>query len=242
MVPLCAGLAASCRIELIFALSDWREVDPFGTSRAMQLFVGLSSHRGNIKRFGFDILELSVSPSLPKRKTMVDMRATRPDIRFSLRLSPDVVAKGPEHPDIERAVVAAEALQADVIVIPSGPRFTPTAHHRALLKSTCDALRGETRKVAWEPRGVWAPEEAEEWAQEVEALLVRDLTREQSPGTETVYTRLLPFGFGARVSQNSIETLAGQLESAETAYVVVQGEGAKMTRTQLREWFELEDE
>lgn len=208
----------------------------------MQLFVGLNSHRGSIKRYGFDLLEFPVSVSLPKRKTLRELRATKPELKFSLRLHPDVALVGATHADVERTVEAAAVLEAAVIVIPTGPRFTPTERNRGILKTMVEAFSAEGRHVAWEPRGVWSASEAQKWADEAGALLVRDLTREVAPNSSVVYTRLLPFGAGARVSQSALETLAGQLESAETAYVVIQGEGAKSTRSQLRDWFELEDE
>lgn len=208
----------------------------------MQLFVGLNSHRGSIKRYAFDLLELPVSASLPKRRTLREMRESKPELKFSLRLHPDVAMKGEAHEDMTRAVDAAEVLQAVAIVIPTGPRFTPTERNRVQLKKMVEALSAEGRQVAWEPRGVWSPNEAVKWAEDVGALLVRDLTREAPPPSAVIYTRLLPFGMGARVSQSAVEMLANRLESAETAYVVVQGEGAKGTRAQLRDWFELEDE
>jgi hypothetical protein len=207
----------------------------------MKLYVGQSSDRGSIKRYGLDLLEMSVSDSMPKPKTLREMRGLKPNLKFALRLHPDVAQIGAAHPDMARATAAAEALEAEVIVVTSGPRFTPTERNQKTLSEMSTALRSEGRHVAWEPRGVWAAKEAEQIAQAHQMLLVRDLSREAAPAGATVYTRLLPFGLGARVSQNSLERLAGQLESSEVAYVVVQAQGAKMTRATLREWFELEE-
>lgn len=208
----------------------------------MQLFVGVQSDRGSIKKFAFDLLEMPVTDSLPKSRTLREMRQARPSLKFSLRLHPDVAQEGATHADIERAVQAAESLEADVIVVPTGPRFTPTQRYQTMLGEIADKLRADGRHIAWEPRGVWGAPEAERIAAERGVLLVRDLTREAAPAGSVVYTRLLPFGFGARVSQNALEQLAGQLEAVETAFVVVQSEGAKRTRASLREWFELEGE
>lgn len=208
---------------------------------AMQLYVGVNSDRGSIKKFAFDLLEMPVTDSLPKARTLREMRESRPSLKFSLRLHPDVAQEGVGHSDIERTAAAADALNAQVVVVPTGPRFTPTTHHRKMLGEVTEALRGEGRLIAWEPRGVWAPEEAQGIADGFDLLLVRDLTREEPPNGSAVYTRLLPFGFGARVSQNSLERLAGAIEEKETAFVVVQSEGAKRTRGALREWFALED-
>lgn len=205
----------------------------------MQLFVGVHSDRGSIKKFAFDLLEMPVTGSLPKTRVLKEMREARPNLRFSLRLHPDVAQEGASHPDVERCSLAAEALGADVVVIPTGPRFTPTERHRSALLEVAEKLRADGRHLAWEPRGVWTPLESERISSERGLLLVRDLTRQIAPPGPVVYTRLLPFGFGARVSQNSLEQLAGQLEQVETAFVIVQSEGAKRTRASLREWLGL---
>jgi uncharacterized protein YecE (DUF72 family) len=208
----------------------------------MQLFVGVHSDRGSIKKFAFDLLEMPVTLALPKSRTLREMKQSRPSLKFSLRLHPDVAQEGATHADIERTVQAAEALEADVIVVPTGPRFTPTDRHRRMLGEIASKLHAEGRHVAWEPRGVWVPEEAEGLAGEHGLLLVRDVTREPAPAGPVIYTRLLPFGFGARLSQNALEQLAEQIEGTEVAYVVVQSEGAKRAHTSLRELFELEGE
>lgn len=208
---------------------------------AMQLFVGHSSPRGSIKRYPFDLLEMPISSSLPRNKTLRGLHEQRPELRFSLRLHPDVILHGPSHEDITRTKEAALALGASVVVVPTGPRFTPTARNQRKLKEVFDALRADGQRLAWEPRGVWAPAETQAIGDEFDALLVRDLTRELPPEGPVIYTRLLPFGVAARVSQNATEILASHLENAEEAYVIVQSEGAKMLRDHLRQWFELED-
>lgn len=105
---------------------DWRLVSPFAKSSPMDLYVGASSERGSIKKFDLDLLEMPVTDSMPKSKTLREMRTTRPDLKFSLRLHPDVAQLGAKHADVARARDAAEALGASVVVVPTGPRFTPT--------------------------------------------------------------------------------------------------------------------
>lgn len=206
----------------------------------MQLFVGQSSGRGSIKRYSLDFLEMPVSSSMPKPRTLREMREARPNLRFALRLHPDVALASAAHEDVARAAAAAEALKADVVVVATGPRFTPTTSNRRNLTELSAALTREGTSVAWEPRGVWVPKEAENWAEEAKMILVRDLTREFAPPGPVIYTRILPFGMGARMSQSGREHLAEQLENAEAAYVVAPAEGAKTTRTELRDWLELE--
>lgn len=208
----------------------------------MNLFVGRSDFRGQIKSYDFDLLELAVSSSMPKSSTLERYRSERPDLRYSLRLHPDVLTRGEvEHEDVGRAHQAAEILAADCVVIPSGPRFTPTSRNRRILEELAHRVRTQGRQVAWEPRGLFDTSEAQEWAEGAGALLVRDLTREPALVASTVYTRLLPFGVGQRVGQFAVEQLAERLEGASTAYVIMDGEGARGGRSQLRQWFELEE-
>jgi uncharacterized protein YecE (DUF72 family) len=206
----------------------------------MDLYVGASSERGSIKKFDLDVLEMPVTDSMPKSRTLREMRATRPDLKFSLRLHPDVAQAGAMHADLARARDAAEALGASVIVVPTGPRFTPTKRYEQQLGDIADKVRIDGIHVAWEPRGVWTPEESEALATAHQMLLVRDLTRLAAPKGPVVYTRLLPLGMGARLGQTSLEQLAAHLQDAKTAFVIVQAEGAKRARTALREWFDLE--
>jgi len=208
----------------------------------MQLLVGLGAHRGGINRYPFDILELPISPSLPKPKTLKEMRQARPALVYSLRLHPDVVQTGISHPDVERTCVARDVLGARVVVVPTGPRFTPTDANRSGLSALAERLRHEGCDVAWEPRGVFAPREAERWASETGVLLVRDLTREAAFHDGVIYTRLPGLGLSARISEDSAELLAGQLEGAELAIVIVGGEGAKLTRQRLRDLLEIEEQ
>lgn len=207
----------------------------------MRLLIGENSARGSIKRFSSDFLEMPVTEEMPKARTLREMRASRPELVFTLRLNPDVGLVGREHPDVERARGAAEALGAEVIVIPTGPRFTPTKGNLASLSELSAALRSEGVRVAWEPRGVFDTREAERWADSAGALLVRDLTREVAAPGETVYTRVLPFGTGARVTQHGREHLAEQLQDRDTAYVVVARDAVRSTRAELRGCFGLED-
>ena len=192
----------------------------------MKVFVGLSSFRGNIRRFGFDVLELAVSPTLAKPKTLAEYRAARPDVAFAFRLDPSVVGT-PTHPDRARVVLAAKATEASVIVIPTSPGFSPTERNRALLSGLIDELRGSVKHIAWEPRGIFHRAEAERWATELGVVLVRDLAQEGRAAGPVVYTRLLPLGFGARVTQSALEHVAERLEGADEAYVIIQGEGAR---------------
>jgi hypothetical protein len=207
----------------------------------MKLHVGVGSFRGSVSRFAFDLLELPVSPTLPRPKTLAEYRRERPDLEITLRLHPDVLTRsGPEHPDVARALAAAQAASSRFIIAPSGPTFSPTAGNRARLAALAGTIRAGGAELGWEPRGLFAAEEAQAWAEEAGAFVVTDLTRESGMGGPLIYTRLLPLGLGARVGLSSLETLVERLEGCEEAFVVVGGEGAKGARQRLRERFGLE--
>lgn len=206
----------------------------------MDLYVGLAGSRGRIERYSFDLLELQVSPSLPKTKTLRALRAAKPQLVFSLRLQPEIIEGAPTAQGLlEKAMAAAETLDAKFLVVASGPRFRPTTLNRRRLTDVCETLRKGGVQVAWEPRGMWSAHELQQWSDEAGALLVRDLTRESAPSGPIVYTRLLPFGVGTRVTQNAVEKLAEQIAGKTAAYVVIQGEGAHGARARLRQWLEL---
>lgn len=209
----------------------------------MELFVGLAAYRGKIEKYKFDLLELAVSPNLPRQKILRHFRAARPDLKFSLRIPPEVLDAGRVAPElIEKIRAAGEILAARFVVVATGPRFTPTKRNEERLGELVGALAATGARVAWEPRGVWNEAELSKWAARLDVVLVRDLTRDPVAAGEVVYTRLLPFGVGARVTQTALERLAERLEDASEAYVIVQAEGAGRARARLREWLGVGDE
>lgn len=207
----------------------------------MHLYVGLSAQRGSLGRFAFDLLELPISSALPKPKTLRQMREQHPATKFSIRLDPAATNAPLEPSEVARITAARQALGAQVIVIPTGSRFAPTVGNRQTLAALADQLRGEECLLGWEPRGLWTAEEQAALCEELGLLSVGDLTRVPAPPGPVVYTRLLALGLSARISQHAQETLCANLEGKQTAYVVVQQEGARATRAALRQWFELED-
>lgn len=200
----------------------------------MELFVGQAALVGGIRRYPFDLLELLVDSSLAQDKKLAEFRAAKPNCAFSLRLPPAALQPGQEALG-ERAVRAARSLGARFIVVTTGPNTTPTARNRELMSRLFDSLRSDAWRLAWEPRGVWSEAEAERWAAEFGVSLVRDLSRDDAPAGDVVYTRLRALGFGARVGQTAIERVAERVEGASEAYVVIEGEGAQRAATLLRQ-------
>ncbi len=203
---------------------------------AMKLLVGQASLQGGIRRYPFDLLELLVEPGLPRPAKLAAFREARKDRVFSLRLPPDAIAPGSgREAVIERAIGSAEALEAEWIVVTTNPTTTPTGRNEGLLRSLVERVQADGRRIAWEPRGVWQPQEAERWADTLGVTLVRDLSREDPPPGEVVYTRLRALGFGARIGPSAVERVAARLEGANEAFVVIEGQGAARARVLLSE-------
>lgn len=202
----------------------------------MKLHVGQAALQGGIRRYPFDMLELPVEPSLPHPKKLSAWPEARPERVFSLRLPLSSVLPSTEQEKLlEFARNARGALAARWCVLSTGPATTPTPRNRAQLERLCQELRDESWRIAWEPRGVWAADETERWAEELGVVLVRDLSREVPPPGPVIYTRLRGLGFGARVGSRAVEHLATHLQDAEEAYVILEGEGAQRAATLLRE-------
>lgn len=202
----------------------------------MRLHVGQAALQGGIRRYPFDFLELVAEANLPQTKILARWRAERPACVFSLRLPTDAVLPGFQRDaTLERMFRARDTLGAAWGVVSTPATTTPTGRNRDLLTSLFDELRSKEWRLAWEPRGVWAPEEAEEWALALGVTLIRDLSREDPPPGPVVYTRLRALGFGAKVGPRAAERVAERLDGAEEAYVVIEGQGARQAATLLRE-------
>ncbi len=202
----------------------------------MELFVGQAALQGGIRRYPFELLELLVDSSLPQDKKLAEFREAKPNCVFSLRLPPSVAESGRAgEAALERTLRAVPALGARWCVLTTGPSTTPTQRNREALTRVFERLRAVGPRLAWEPRGVWGVAEAESWAAELGVTLVRDVSRDDPPPGDVVYTRLRALGFGSRVGASAVERLASRLADASEAYVVIEGDGAARAATLLRQ-------
>jgi hypothetical protein len=199
----------------------------------MILAVGTTTLRGSIEKYGFDLLEVPVSPSMPRPAILARYRQARPGLHLCLRLQVEGTAPIASHPDLERAQEAGRAAGALSIVLSTGPRFAPSDARRQDLADSVRLLAGCARFIAWEPRGVWQPAEAERWAEAAGAVLVRDLTQADPPPGDIAYTRIRQIGVHSRITQGAVDRLAEGLSAQAEAYVVVEGDGARALRGRL---------
>ncbi|OQX67050.1 MAG: hypothetical protein B6A08_17385 [Sorangiineae bacterium NIC37A_2] len=215
----------------------------------MKLHVGVPELRGKLERFPFSFAEIQAGRSIPRRRVLRTIQEARSDLVLSLRVAPDL-ALTLTSDVLEKLTLAAE--RAAFVVLPTTHRTGPTKENLRRLTELAQRLRSETTRVAWEPHGIFEPEEEERWAEEADVLLVRDLTRATPPEGSIVYTRLRSLGTSARPSLHRIDLLAEALTAYEEAYVIVEGSGALRFKKELTgalgsqeaafEWPDEEDE
>lgn len=204
-----------------------------------ELHIGSSSLIGALERYAerLDLLEVSSEPKfLPPPKRLRKMRESVPaGFHFSLVL-PSALSTLPSSGSealLAPALEAARTLEASWVLLRTLPAVTPSERSRKRLRELVAAMAGGPR-IAWEPRGVWTPEDSEAFAEEIGVALVRDLGQADAPDSPVVYTRLRALGQQSRISQGAIERIAERLEGAEEAYVVVEGRGAPGVARRLR--------
>jgi uncharacterized protein YecE (DUF72 family) len=207
----------------------------------MKLYVGRNSLEGDIARYAkrFDVLELRTDgPRLPKPAKLREwVTKVPPHFVFSVVVPKSVAAltdSTPSAAGLEPALKSAEALNAKWFLIQSPVAVAPSQRMRDRLTQLGARLRETGQRVAWEPRGVWEDEQAEDFAESAELHLVRDLSRSDPPDTACVYTRLLALGDGVRVRPSAALRVSEGLEGREEAFVIIEGKGAMGARKLLR--------
>jgi uncharacterized protein YecE (DUF72 family) len=205
--------------------------------------VGRASLEGGIARYAraFDLVEISGERGRhPRRPGLLAWRkAAGDEFVFSVVVPAALAAleAGAERTELlNHARMVADALGATWWLLRTPAAVAPSARSMRELKALVGELRTETRRVAWEPRGVWGDDGAPRAAEELGVHLVRDLAREDLlTDDDVVYTRLRALGEGARIGAAAAERVADRLEGASEAYVVVEGAGAGRVRQVLRD-------
>ena len=201
----------------------------------MLLRVGQDSLRGgDIARYAsrFDLLELNAERGqIPRLATLHRWREQVPrQLVFSVTLGSRVgrLDDGVElESDLESALRAVQVLAARWVVLQTGPTVTPSQRNRRRLEAVVARLPRESCRLAWEPRGLWEPEQQEEVCASLGMTLVRDLRRCELPRGPVAYTRLRALGAGARFSTEAAEVVAERAAGLDELYVVIEGQGAR---------------
>ena len=208
----------------------------------MQLHVGQAALRGDIARYAqrFDLLELRAEPGkLPRAKVLREWAKAVPEnFVFSLML-PRIVGTLDPQPALdaalEQALSSADALAAGWLVLQTPASVTPNSRTRRRLAELLERLPRDTRRVAWDPRGIWEEDETEQLAEELAVCLVRDLSRQPPAPGNAAYCRLVALGEATRVRMGAVEQVFENLSEFDEALVVIEGEGAVRAAQTLRQ-------
>ncbi len=173
------------------------------------------------KRYG--VLELNsddlpAPPALRKWRRLVS-----PAFAFSL-VMPRVVAEfqtgATRDAALVKAVAAATALQASVLVLATPASIRPTKANVERFVALAEELPKNGQLVAWEPTGLWSPEETEQVCAMLGWLPVVDAAEHDVKDGPIVYTRLRAIGKASRLGPNRLQRLAEQLAGRREAFVI----------------------
>jgi uncharacterized protein YecE (DUF72 family) len=205
----------------------------------MQLFVGRNTFEGDIARYAsrLNLLEQRAdATNLPRGARLADWKKRVPaDFAFSVVLPRNVGLFESSSLDLGRSLELAEALSAKWLLLQTPSSVGPSTRMRDRLSNLFKTVAHETRRIAWESRGVWEDAQIEEFAAQHAVHVVRDATRSAPPAGDCVYTRLLALGDGVQVRSSVASHLAGVLADREEAFVVIEGHGAENAAKLLRE-------
>jgi hypothetical protein len=205
----------------------------------MRLLVGLTTVTGSIQRYAerFDAVELRAdSKRLPPPRTLRKLRAQAPALVTSFLVSPKQTLSLFDDPAlVEPLLRSADAFGASWLMLQTGPDLGPSRRTRTRLEALVTQLRGETRRIAWEPHGLWEDEVAREAAAALGVTLVQDLSATEGTHESVIYTRLRTMGPGAQLKVNALEALADELSGAEEAIVIVEGKPSLRARSRIRQ-------
>ncbi len=189
------------------------------------LRIGLSRWNGKLSNYAkrYGLLELN-SDELPAPAPLRKWRRqVPPAFAFSLllpRLVAELQTGAARDAALAGAIAAATALQASVLVLATPPSVRPTKANIERLAALAAALPKEGHLVAWEPSGIWSPEEVEQVSALFGWLAVVDAAEQEVPDGPIVYTRLRAIGKGNRLGPNRLQRVAEQLAGRREAYIV----------------------
>lgn len=207
----------------------------------MRIFVGQAGSSGDLRRYAgrFNLLELRAAHNLPKPATLARWKSEVPEgFAFSLVLPDELAlleASTIDESALERTLAAASALDATWLIVRTPPSARPSSRTRRRLEELVARLPRDQHRIAWEPRGLWEDEDAEQLAHALGVVLVRDVSKSEAPPGDVVYARLRALGSGGRVSSGAIEDAIDELDGKREAYVVVEGPTAARAAKMLRE-------
>ncbi len=211
-------------------------------SHMPRINIGKRSFQGALERYAsrFDLLE--VRPGASAKLRSVTLRKWRRSVPASFVFStvlPATVAElrpGEEaEADLESALEVARELQSPVIVIQTPMSVTPTATNRKRLEALVAKLPHDVVRLAWEPSGLWEPEDTQAIAANLGLIVVRDAACETLGAGAVAYTRLRGLGEASRLGPSRMERVIKSLRSRREAYVVVETDQAQRVAKSIRD-------
>lgn len=128
-------------------------------------------------------------------------------------------------------VEAAQALRADLVVLPTGGAVTTGQRDRDLLAAWVERFRlPEGSKIAWHPTGLWDRELAIPYARKLGAILAMDPLAIEPPRGEPTYARLRALGIRSRFTETLLLEVLEALVEAECPEAWVAIESPKSFR------------
>jgi uncharacterized protein YecE (DUF72 family) len=199
-----------------------------------RLLIGLPQPVGKLanyaKRYGMvEVLADTIpTPSAVKRWR----RQVPPSFAFSLvlpRIVSELKTTREASAALASALEAAHALEANCLVLLTPPTIRPTAQNRERIIELAGKLPHGGQLRAWEPRGIWSPDEIGEVAQAGDWLPVVDAAEQAVAPGAIAYTRIRALGRATRLSQGRLQRIAAQLVGRREVYVVAEPPlGAKL--------------
>lgn len=177
--------------------------------------------------------EIALGQPLPNPKTLRKWRDDMPDgvelslvVPYAARAS----ARGPLRFDdaMEDALAytleAAAILEAKFVVLPTGADVTTGPRDRGLLRDWLARWEGTDHTLVWQPAGLWDPELAQPFADELGVVWGFDPLVATPPGAPTLYCRLRTIGARQRFDETLLLEITDALEEsgAEDAYVALE--------------------
>ena len=194
-----------------------------------RLYIGLTRLRGKLSRFAskYDLVEITpVDEPLPKAAKLARWREeVPPSFAFSVVL-PNAVASfdrtGAYGEALSRSRDAIARLQAQVVVLRTPASLRPTQANRNRIAKLREKLPADGLIAAWEPLGIWEPEDVLETGRATGWLPVFDATQDPLPPGPVAYTRLRALGMSTQLGGDRLGTVARQLMGRRECYVVAE--------------------
>jgi len=178
--------------------------------------------------------ELAPQSPLPKPGTLAKWRQKLPE-GFELALrAPGPCWQSPAgplrpSPELDAGLgwlsEAADALQASMLVVATGPAVTTGARDRERLREYFSRIpRAEGRAVVWRPAGLWEPETVQTMASVLSVVGGFDAIDDPVPNADVLYTSLLAEGFRRSFSHALLLDVLDNLQSsgASRAFVTIE--------------------